>query len=125
MIKCRYQPATDTIVPMNEKRPLTASAGLIIIARREAGLTQQQLADAVGVNQTVISAYERAIREPTMTMLLKILKGAGRSLRLELTPYDDHDDVLAAIAAKHPERVAAHDEFWRRHWARLRADQGV
>lgn len=77
-----------------ELSPVAAS--LIWLARYEAGLTQAELADRAGVEQSTISAYERGIREPTLPQLLRFLKAAGFELRLHLAPYDDHDDLLAA-----------------------------
>ena len=40
--------------------------------RLEKGLTQQQLANAVNVNQRTISQYERGINEPDIKTLKKL-----------------------------------------------------
>ncbi len=72
------------------------AAGLLQLARYEAGLTQAELAARAGVPASMVSAYERDRRQPTLTTLLKLLRAAGFELRLHLEPYDDHDDVLAA-----------------------------
>jgi hypothetical protein len=50
----------------------------------------------------MVSAYERDRRQPTLTTLLRLLRGAGFELRMHLAPYDDHDDVLAAERAAWP-----------------------
>lgn len=84
-------------------------------------MTQAQLAEAVGVSQTMISTYELGGREPSLGTLLKILKGAGCSLRMELTPYDDHDDVLEEIMDRNPGRREQHLD----KWARMAAAQRV
>lgn len=74
----------------------TPAAGLLRLARSMAGITQAELARRAGVPATMISAYERDRRQPTLATLLRLLKAAGYELRLHLEPYDDHDDVLAA-----------------------------
>jgi transcriptional regulator with XRE-family HTH domain len=91
------------------------------MARRQASMTQAELADAVGVSQTMISTYELGGREPSLGTLARILKGAGCSLRLELIPYDDHDDVLEEIMDRNPGRREQHLE----NWARKAAAQKV
>ena len=41
-------------------------------ARKEAGLSQEQLADKAGVHRTYISLLERDVKSPTMDVLLRI-----------------------------------------------------
>lgn len=95
------------------------AAGLLQLARLQAGMSQQQLADRAGVDRTMISAYEHDRRQPTLPTLLKLLKAAGFDLRMHLEPYDDHDDVLEA---RERSRSAAEREEWeRRQKARLAA----
>lgn len=90
----------------------SAAAGLLLRARQKAGLSQAALAERAGVPQTMISAYERDRRQPTLETLLRLLKAAGFELRMHLAPYDDHDDVLAEWEATRPE--GEHDA-WLRH----------
>ena len=71
------------------------AAGLLQLARYEAGLTQAELAERAGVPASMVSAYERDRRQPTLATLMKLLRAAGFELRMQLAPYDDHDDVLA------------------------------
>ena len=85
------------------------AAGLLQLARHKAGLTQAELAERAGVVPSMISAYERDRRQPTLATLLRLLKAAGFELRLQLAPYDDHDDVLAARRRAWP---AAEQERW-------------
>ncbi|WP_237478306.1 helix-turn-helix domain-containing protein [Lichenibacterium dinghuense] len=40
--------------------------------RREAGLSQEELADRSRVHQTYLSGVERGVRNPTVTVLQKI-----------------------------------------------------
>ncbi len=50
-------------------------------ARKEMGLTQQELAEKIGVSQQVISRFENEKHAPTLDRFLKILEG----LDLEIT----------------------------------------
>jgi transcriptional regulator with XRE-family HTH domain len=47
-------------------------------------MTQTDFAAVVGVSQPVISAYEHGKREPSLPMLERLVRGAGRTLRIEL-----------------------------------------
>jgi len=100
-----------------EQSPSTAAA-LLQLARLKAGLTQRELAERAGVPPTMISAYERGKRQPTLDTLLRLLKAAGFDLRMHLEPYDRHDDVLADIEAARTSRERARRnrelESWRR-----------
>jgi transcriptional regulator with XRE-family HTH domain len=73
------------------------AAGLLQLARLKTGLSQGQLAELAGVPATMISAYERDRRQPTMPTLLRLLRAAGFDLQMHLVPYDTHDDVLASL----------------------------
>lgn len=54
--------------------------------RREAGLTQAELARRAGISQPVVAAYESGRRQPTVPMLRKLLAAAGRQLDLQTRP---------------------------------------
>ena len=43
-------------------------------ARKAANMTQVQLAEASGVTQETISAYENGVHNPTLTNLIKLKK---------------------------------------------------
>lgn len=58
------------------------SATLLRKARTRAGLTQVALAARAGVTQSVISAYESGVREPSLATLERLVSATG--LRLEL-----------------------------------------
>lgn len=62
-------------------------------------MSQRELAERAGVPVTMISAYERDQRQPTLSTLLRLLRAAGFDLRLRLAAYDPHDDMLAALEA--------------------------
>src|ERR1700728_82335 len=75
------------------------SSALLQLARLKADMTQRQLAERAGVPVTMISAYERDHRQPTLGTLLRLLRAAGFDLRLHLAAYDPHDEILAGLEA--------------------------
>ena len=93
------------------------AAALVQLARIKAGLSQRELAERASVPTTMISAYERDRRQPTLETLRKLLRAAGFELRMQLEPYDPHDDVLEALDRdRTPEERAKRDrqvEAWR------------
>jgi uncharacterized protein len=97
--------------------PSTAAA-LVQLARLKAGMSQAELARRAGVPPTMVSAYERDRRQPTLPTLLRLLRAAGFDLRMQLVPADPHDDVLAALEqARSPREQARRDQAmlsWRR-----------
>ena len=78
------------------KRPSPA-AGLVQLARIKAGLSQRELAEKAGVPTTMISAYERDKRQPTVATLLRLVRAAGFDLRMQLEPHDPTADVEARL----------------------------
>ncbi len=101
-------------VSVYEELP-TPAAGLLQLARHKAGITQAELARRAGVPASMVSAYERDRRQPTLATLMRLLKAAGYELRVHLEPYDDHDDVLAEQRAAWPEEKQAAWESYQRH----------
>lgn len=65
-------------------------------ARREARLSQRQLAERAGTSQAAIARYEKARVMPDLATLVRLLRACGFDLRLDLQPHDDHDEVLIA-----------------------------
>ena len=64
----------------------------VVRARKELGLTQQQLADMIGVKQQVVSRFECEKHIPTLDNFLKILDGVGLELKLEKKNVSDVND---------------------------------
>ncbi|HYU85809.1 MAG TPA: helix-turn-helix domain-containing protein [Kribbellaceae bacterium] len=59
----------------------TASAGeLLRAARLRAGLSQQELAERAGIMQSVVSAYERGHRQPSVPTLAALIDATGHDL---------------------------------------------
>ena len=64
-------------------------AQMIYDARHAAGLTQQELADAIGTTQSVISQLEDADYEGhSLSMLRRIADALHLKLRVELVPAE-------------------------------------
>lgn len=57
---------------------------LIRDARRQAGISQAELARRAGVSRSVVNAYERGTRQPSVAALERLVAAAG--LRLALAP---------------------------------------
>jgi transcriptional regulator with XRE-family HTH domain len=79
---------------------LSPGAALVQLARIKAGLSQRELADRASVPTTMISAYERDKRQPSLNTLLKLLHAAGFELTMKLEPYDAHDELLKDLEGK-------------------------
>ncbi len=48
--------------------------------RLEQGLSQEELADRSGLHRTYLSSVERAVKNPTITVLARIADGLGTPL---------------------------------------------
>lgn len=79
------------------RRVTIAASDLVRDARNRAGLTQMELAVRAGVTQSVVSTYENGRREPSLTMLQRLLGAAGYAASLDLEP------VVAVVSVR--ERV--------------------
>ena len=78
------------------------AGNLLRLARADAHLSQRALAASAGVPQSTIGRIEAGAMQPTIPLLYRLLAAAGAELRVRLEPYDDHDDVLDALAAARP-----------------------
>lgn len=99
----------------------TWAGNLIKLARNDAGLSQRELARRAGTSQATLSAYEAGRKSPSLDTLARIVRAAGQDLRIQVVPYDDHDDVMAAYEASLPARTRvaiAHERKRLREMAR-------
>lgn len=80
------------------------TAALIKAVRRRRGLTQQELAQAAGTSQPVISAYESGKRDPTHTTLRRLVAAAGEQLVVTARPPRS-DLPPPADVAEHARRL--------------------
>lgn len=65
---------------MISKRP----GALLREARRQAGLSQTELARRAGVTQSVVSSYENAARQPSLPTLARLVAAAGLELDIRV-----------------------------------------
>lgn len=82
------------------KHPYTTEGGIVALARTTAKLTQRQLAQLSGVPQATIARIEAGTVSPKFETISRILAGAGLEMRIQVAPYDDHDEVLATRYAR-------------------------
>ena len=54
--------------------------GALIEARREQEMSQQKLGEAVGVRQPFIANIENGKKDPSFSLLMKILRALGKTL---------------------------------------------
>jgi transcriptional regulator with XRE-family HTH domain len=84
--------------------PPSTAAALLQLARLKAGLSQRQLAERASVPTTMISAYERDQRQPTVPTLLRLLRAAGFDLRMRLEPYEAAEDDIETLDVRQAEK---------------------
>lgn len=82
-------------------------------ARKAAGMTQKQLAEALGVSETYISQYERNARNPKLTTLFRIATALGCKIddlhAVELQAFDSPEAFHRAWAEG---QKRAQEEGW-------------
>ena len=79
--------------------------------RRQSGLTQQQLAEQIGVTKSVISFYELRERVPSPEVLIKLatvfhvssdyLLGIGSGHAIDISGLDDADEQMVRLMVEH------------------------
>lgn len=89
----------------------TYSRHLIRMARRQAQLSQAELACRAGTSQAAVSAYESGKRSPSVDTLCRLLAAAGFEVRMRLAEPDTHEPALRIAEGLLPaDQVAAHQE---------------
>lgn len=88
------------------------NGGLLRLARREQGLTVQEVAERAGVTPSRISQVERAEIEGTLQLdtLDRFATALGYQLRYALVPDGDRHPMLASESIGGPYRVGPSDE---------------
>lgn len=66
--------------------------------RKQSGYTQQGLANATGISQSLISSWELGIREPSMDMLKKIAVFFSVPISTLISENHADQDTVQAIA---------------------------
>ncbi len=96
--------------------PGASSGGVLLrAARRRSGLTQAELAARAGVPRTMISAYERGVRDATLLTLERMVRAAGFVLEVRLVPARAAEADLADLEAQFDSEVQfgpAEQEAW-------------
>jgi transcriptional regulator with XRE-family HTH domain len=88
------------------------NGGLLRLARREQGLTVQEVAERAGVTPSRISQVERAEIEGTLQLdtLDRCATALGYQLRYEFVPDGERHPMLASESIGGPYRVGPSDE---------------
>ena len=83
-----------------------ALAGLIRSARREANLSQTELAEHLGTTQSVVSRWERGHDEPRLSTLAAVLGAFGKRLWLSVEADDvDRAQIRQQLAMTPEQRL--------------------
>lgn len=76
-----------TVGSMGTAKPRqTIAAGLLLDARRRAGLTQAEVALRAGVARSSISQYETGTKDPSVTTVSRLLAACGMEMHLHADP---------------------------------------
>jgi transcriptional regulator with XRE-family HTH domain len=70
--------------------PEFAIVRAMIEARKNSGLTQKQLSEKTGIDQSDISRIESGDGNPTLATLKRLAAGMGMTLKLEFLPAASH-----------------------------------
>lgn len=69
---------------------------LVSLARRRAGLSQQELASRAGTSQSALARLESDQANPTVATLERVVAAAGFQLCCELVPMERPDPIVQA-----------------------------
>ncbi len=72
------------------------SADLLVVGRRRAGLSQEQLAERLGRAQSTIARWETGAQHPPLESVLDALHACGLDLSVGMPRFDDSYDSLIA-----------------------------
>jgi ribosome-binding protein aMBF1 (putative translation factor) len=97
IISNRYVKNDPAIQDLLRKASLNAKvAELIYTARKQAGLTQQQLADLIQTKQSVIARLEDADYEGhSLSMLQRVGEALGQRIEIKMVPVVEVESILA------------------------------
>jgi predicted nucleotidyltransferase/DNA-binding XRE family transcriptional regulator len=79
---------------------------LLSRVRRDAGLTQAELARRAGTSQAMVARYETGVASPTVRTLARLLRAAGRELVMS-SPESSSADLPGPVAGVLHEHRAA------------------
>jgi transcriptional regulator with XRE-family HTH domain len=75
------------------------AAEILRTARRDAGLSQAELAARAGTSQATVSAYESGRKEPSLSTLSRLLDVTGTRLTVEPAPPQAREPSAKELAA--------------------------
>ncbi len=78
---------------------------LVATARRQAGLTQQQLAERAGTSQPAVARLEAGAGSPSLATVERLVGAAGFDLRLELLPRSARRDPVVEAYKRDVDRT--------------------
>ena len=88
---------------------MSAASTLIKMARSEAGVTQRELGERLGLSQAAVARLESSRSNPRLSTLEEVLRATGHRLELSAKPYRSSvDESLIAMQLRMTpaERVA-------------------
>jgi ribosome-binding protein aMBF1 (putative translation factor) len=96
IINNRYIKNDPAIQDLLREASLNAKvAQLIYTARKQAGLTQQQLADLIQTKQSVIARLEDADYEGhSLSMLQRVGEALGQRIEIKMVPMVEVESIL-------------------------------
>ncbi len=86
LAKLKERLLTNPEVKAEYKRlgPIYELVGAMVEARREAGLTQEQVAERMGTTQSVVARLENGRHMPSFELLTRYAAALGRRLDIQL-----------------------------------------
>jgi transcriptional regulator with XRE-family HTH domain len=107
-----------------DQTPLAMSVGKAIANRRVlANLTQEQVAEKLGIGQEAISRMERGVASPTVTRLAELADIYKCDLSQLLTEASDREDDQAKIISAIIGRLPSNDRLLLIEWLKVFADR--
>jgi len=76
---------------------VTAIATTLRSVRKDAGLSQADLAGRAGTSQPALARYETGAALPTLPTLERLLSACGRQLRIEAPPVDGRFEKATSV----------------------------
>ncbi|MEO8686400.1 MAG: helix-turn-helix transcriptional regulator [Devosia sp.] len=96
----------------NHAYPLPMHIGKNIrILRKQAGLTQVELAKALGIKQQVVANYEKEVTNPEVAKLPTLAKVLGVSIESLFNAERPAGEIQAKIKRKNSREVQAQEAF--------------
>ncbi|MGH7582312.1 MAG: helix-turn-helix domain-containing protein [Gemmatimonadales bacterium] len=93
---------------------------LVATARRQARLTQQQLAERAGTSQPAVARLERGGGSPSLATVRRLVNAAGFDLRVELVSRPTRRDPVIAAYKRDVDRTLLRENLRKTVDRRLR-----